>query len=99
MTTLPGATFNSGQFNRPKASASRAKRRAERAERTFALAYNSRYDGFESLATASRPLAVLAKVFDEFLFELDADGRFLGIWSSRQPLKMARQADIMWRHA
>src|ERR1700691_557484 len=99
MTTLPGANFNSGQLKRPKASASRAKRRAERAERIFALAYNSRYDGFESLATASRPLAVLAKVFDEFLFELDTDGRFLGMWSSRQPLKIGRQTDFIGRHA
>jgi len=99
MTTLPGANFNSGQLKRPKASASRAKRRAERAERIFALAYNSRYDGFESLATASRPLAVLAKVFDEFLFELDTDGRFLGMWSSRQPLKIGRQTGFIGRHA
>src|SRR6204780_5573575 len=99
MTTLPGANFNSGQLKRPKASASRAKRRAERAERIFALAYNSRYDGFESLATASRPLATLAKVFDEFLFELDADGRFLGMWSSRQPLEIGRRTDFIGRHA
>ncbi len=99
MTTFPGANFNSNQRKSPKESALPAKRRAERAERSFALAYNSRYDGIESLATASLPLAELAKAFDEFLFELDADGRFLGMWSSRQPLKIGRQADFIGRHA
>ena len=79
MTTDADANSKSNQASIAKEKASPAKRRAERAERIFALAYNSRYDGFKSLATASRPLAVLAKVFDEFLFELDADGRFLGI--------------------
>jgi two-component system NarL family sensor kinase len=99
MTTDADANSKSNQASIAKEKASPAKRRAERAERIFALAYNSRYDGFKSLATASRPLAVLAKVFDEFLFELDADGRFLGIWSSRQPLKIGRQTDFIGRHA
>ncbi len=42
---------------------------------------------------------MLAKVFDEFLFELDTDGRFLGMWSSRQPLKIGHQTDFIGRHA
>src|SRR6202167_1953598 len=99
MTTDADANSKSNQTSIAKEKASSAKRRAERAERNFALAFNSRYDGIESLATASRPLATLVKVFDEFLFELDTDGRFLGMWSSRQPLKIGRQTGFIGRHA
>jgi two-component system, NarL family, sensor kinase len=99
MTTDADANSKSNQASITKEKASSAKRRAQRAERNFALAYNTRYDGIESLATASHPLATLVKTFEEFLFELDADGRFLGMWSSRQPLKIGRQTDFIGRHA
>src|SRR6202522_3940713 len=99
MTTDADANCKSNQASITKEKASSAKRRAQRAERNFALAYNTRYDGIESLATASHPLATLVKTFEEFLFELDADGRFLGMWSSRQPLKIGRQTDFIGRHA
>ena len=99
MTTDADANSKSNQASNAKEKASSTKRRSERAERNFALAYNFRYDGIESLATASRPLATLVKTFEEFLFELDADGRFLGMWSSRQPLKIGRQTDFIGRHA
>jgi two-component system NarL family sensor kinase len=69
------------------------------AEQSFALAYNSGYDGSQSLAAASLPLATLVKAFDEFLFELDADGKFLGMWTSRQTSKAGRHAAFLGRHA
>ena len=52
-----------------------------------------------SLSAASRPLASLVKQFDEFLFELDADGTFLGVWSSSQNLANAAHTDYLGRHA
>jgi PAS domain S-box-containing protein len=51
------------------------------------------------LEAASRPLATLAKTFDEFLFELDADGKFLGVWSSSPVLTIARRSEFLGRHA
>ena len=75
------------------------KQRVEGADRDFALAYDSGYNGDQSLAAASRPLAELVKTFDEFLFELDSHGRFLGIWSSSQVLKTERQMEFVGRHA
>jgi PAS domain S-box-containing protein len=75
------------------------KKRRKSAERSFALAYDTGYDGKQSLAAASRPLAALVKIFDEFLFELDSDGRFLGVWSSSQTLKTGHQMDFIGRHA
>jgi two-component system, NarL family, sensor kinase len=75
------------------------KQRVQSADRDFALAYDSHYDGDQSLAAASRPLAELVKTFDEFLFELDSDGRFLGMWSSSQTLKTERQMDFVGHHA
>src|ERR1700730_11465820 len=52
-----------------------------------------------SLQAASRPLATLAKTFDEFLFELDADGKFLGVWSSSPPLTNARRGEFLGQNA
>ena len=75
------------------------KRRTKGAVNSFGLPHASVHDRNESLASASRPLATLVKTFDEFLFELDIDGTFLGIWSSRQPLKTGRQMDFVGRHA
>jgi PAS domain S-box-containing protein len=51
------------------------------------------------LQAASRPLATLAQTFDEFLFELDADGRFLGVWSSRPALTNARRGEFLGQQA
>lgn len=51
------------------------------------------------LEAASRPLATLAETFDEFLFELDADGKFLGVWSSSPALTSARRGEFLGRHA
>ena len=65
----------------------------------FGLAYSSGYNGSQSLAAASLPLASLVKTFDEFLFELDADGKFLGIWSSSETVTTARRMDFIGRHA
>ncbi len=103
MTTAPGADPTSKRRKSADKNSS-AKRQAHFDERNFALAYNSGHGGGESLAAASlaaasRPLATLVKTFDEFLFELDADGRFLGMWSSRQSLKTGRQMDFIGRHA
>jgi len=50
-------------------------------------------------AAASRSMAALVKTFEEFLFELDSDGRFLGMWSSRRAPKSERQLDFIGRHA
>jgi PAS domain S-box-containing protein len=76
-----------------------AKKRLESAEYNPALADNSSYKAKQSLAAASRPLATLVKTFDEFLLELDADGTFLGMWSSSQPLTTGRQAEFLGQHA
>jgi two-component system, NarL family, sensor kinase len=75
------------------------KQQLESADPDFAPAYDPGRNGDQSLAAASRPLAVLVKTFDEFLFELDSEGRFLGIWSSRHPLKTGSQMDFVGRHA
>ena len=76
-----------------------AKKRLESAEYNPAPADNSSYKAKESLAAASRPLATLVKTFDEFLLELGADGTFLGMWSSSQPLTAGRQAEFLGQHA
>ena len=75
------------------------KRQQAHAGLPFGLAYSSGYNGSQSLAAASLPLASLVKTFDEFLFEIDADGKFLGIWSSSETLTTARQMDFIGRHA
>lgn len=51
------------------------------------------------LQAASRPLATLAQTFDEFLFELDAGGKFQGVWSSSPALTNARHSQFLGRHA
>ena len=99
MTTLPGGNVTSSERRLAREKGSSAKTRKDRSERNFAMAYDSGREGNESLAAASRPLAILVKTFEEFLFELDADGRFLGMWSSRQSLKTGRQEDFVGRHA
>lgn len=98
MTTASGAEPTSKRRKTADKNSS-AKPQARSDERAFALAYNSHYVGQESLQAASRPLATLVKTFEEFLFELDADGKFLGMWSSRQSLKTGRQMDFIGRHA
>jgi len=45
------------------------------------------------------PFVALVKTFDEFLFELDADGRFLSIWASNQALLRERRAEFLGRRA
>jgi PAS domain S-box-containing protein len=76
-----------------------AKKRLKSAECSPAPADNSSYEAKQSLAAASRPLETLVKTFDEFWLELDADGTFLGMWTSSQPLTTGRQADFLGQHA
>jgi PAS domain S-box-containing protein len=45
------------------------------------------------------PFVALVKTFNEFLFELDADGRFLSIWTSNDALLRERRAEFLGRHA
>jgi len=77
----------------------RHKRRAQSVNNDFAPAGSSSHRPKPSLSAASRPLASLVKQFDEFLFELDADGTFLGMWSSSQNLANALHQDYLGRHA
>src|ERR1700679_3012397 len=99
MTTLRGGNVTCNQRMLAGEAVPSAKAPKDRSEHSCALAYNSGHEGNESLAAASRPLATLVKTFEEFLFELDADGKFLGMWSSRQSLKTGRQEDFVGRHA
>jgi two-component system, NarL family, sensor kinase len=99
MTNAAAAGNKSNQSKIAKQKAPSAIGPLKSAERYSELAYNFGYDGDQSLAAASRPLAALVQTFEEFLFELDADGRFLGMWSSRQALKTGRQMDFIGRHA
>ena len=39
----------------------------------------------------------LVKTFNEFLFELDADGKFLSMWTSNEALLRERRADFLGR--
>jgi PAS domain S-box-containing protein len=75
-----------------------AKRRTRSVDNNFAPAGTSSHRPKPSLSAASRPLASLVKQFDEFLFELDADGTFLGMWSSSQNLANAPHTDYLGRH-
>jgi two-component system NarL family sensor kinase len=74
-------------------------------ERSLSADTNSIPPGISSfrskhpLQAASRPLATLAQTFDEFLFELDADGKFQGVWSSSPALTNARRGELLGRHA
>jgi len=45
------------------------------------------------------PFVALVKTFNEFLFELDADGRFLSIWTPNAALLRERRAEFLGRHA
>jgi PAS domain S-box-containing protein len=45
------------------------------------------------------PFVALVKTFNEFLFELDADGKFLSIWTSNDALLRERRAEFLGRHA
>jgi PAS domain S-box-containing protein len=73
-------------------------RRLTNAASNSAPGGNSSFRSKHSLAAASRPLAKLVETFDEFLFELDADGTFMGMWSSSQDLT-GRQSNFLGRHA
>jgi PAS domain S-box-containing protein len=75
------------------------KRRTHSVDNNFAPAGSSSHRPKPSLSAASRPLASLVKQFDEFLFELDADGTFLGMWSSSLNLATASHTDYLGRHA
>ena len=74
-------------------------RRTQSVDNNLAPAGSSSHRPKPSLSAASRPLASLVKQFAEFLFELDADGTFLGIWSSSQNLANPSQTDYLGRHA
>ena len=45
------------------------------------------------------PCVALVKTFNEFLFELDADGKFLSIWTSNEALLRERRAEFLGRRA
>jgi PAS domain S-box-containing protein len=76
-----------------------AQRRSRSVNNNLAPAGTSSHRSKLSLSAASRPLASLVKQFDEFLFELDADGTFLGMWSSSQNLANVPHTDYLGRHA
>jgi len=89
----------SNQTKIAKEKAPSANRRLQSPEHNPAPTDNSTYEAKQSLAAASRPLATLVKTFEEFLFELDADGTFLGMWSSSQALTAGRQTDFLGQQA
>jgi PAS domain S-box-containing protein len=45
------------------------------------------------------PFVALVKTFNEFLFELDAEGKFLSIWTSNEALLRERRAEFLGRRA
>src|SRR5277367_418981 len=45
------------------------------------------------------PCVALVKTFNEFLFELDADGKCLSIWTSNEALLRERRAEFLGRRA
>src|SRR5271170_8207991 len=45
------------------------------------------------------PFVAIVKTFNEFLFELDADGKFLSIWTSNEALLRERRAEFLGRRA
>jgi PAS domain S-box-containing protein len=45
------------------------------------------------------PFVALVKTFNEFLFELDADGKFLSIWTSNEALLRERRSEFLGRRA
>ncbi|MFZ3217738.1 MAG: PAS domain-containing protein [Candidatus Acidiferrales bacterium] len=56
-------------------------------------------DAISSDADPLHPLIALVKTFNEFLFELDANGKFLSIWTSNGALLRERRAEILGRRA
>ena len=46
-----------------------------------------------------QPFVALVKTFNEFLFELDGDGKFLSIWTSNEALLRERRAEFLGRRA
>lgn len=46
-----------------------------------------------------QPFVALVKIFNEFLFELDADGKFLNIWTSNDALPRERRQEYLGRRA
>ncbi len=76
-----------------------SKRRSESAADDSIPAGISSFRSKHPLQAASRPLATLAQTFDEFLFELDADGKFQGVWSSSPALTNAWRGELVGRHA
>jgi two-component system NarL family sensor kinase len=76
-----------------------SKRRSQSAGGNSIPAGISSFRSKHPLQGASRPLATLAQTFDEFLFELDADGTFLGVWSSSPALTNARREEFLGRRA
>jgi PAS domain S-box-containing protein len=74
-------------------------RRAQSAGNSSIPAGVSSFRSKHPLQAASHPLVTLAKTFDEFLFEFDAEGRFLGVWSSNPAVTRARRREFLGRHA
>jgi len=98
MTNNVAGDYKSNQVKITKQNASSAKAPLT-AKQYSTLPYDPGYDGNQPPTAASRSMAALVKTFEEFLFELDSDGRFLGMWSSRRALKTERQLDFIGRHA
>jgi len=95
---------NSKQRSRPP-TGSRTRDSDSRPEsRSNQFLPNSGLDGPERETRNSRgvpfhPFVALVKTFNEFLFELDADGKFLSIWTSNEALLRERRAEFLGRRA
>src|SRR5271156_1512480 len=95
---------NSKQRSRPP-TGSRTRDSDSRPEsRSNQFLPNSGLDGPEREPRNSRgvpfhPFVALVKTFNEFLFELDADGKFLSIWTSNEALLRERRAEFLGRRA
>jgi PAS domain S-box-containing protein len=98
MTNNVSGDYKQNQVKIAKQNASSPKAPLASAEEHLALP-NPGDNGNHLPAAASRSMAALVKTFEEFLFELDSDGRFLGMWSSRRAPKSERQLDFIGRHA
>src|SRR5271163_3849171 len=95
---------NSKQRSQPQ-TGSRTRDSDSRPEsRSNQFLSNSALAGPEREARNSRgvpfhPFVALVKTFNEFLFELDADGKFLSIWTSNEALLRERRAEFLGRRA
>jgi len=95
---------NSKQRSQPQ-TGSRTRDSDSRPEsRSNQFLSNSGLDGPEREPRNSRvvpfhPFVALVKTFNEFLFELDADGKFLSIWTSNEALLRERRAEFLGRRA